>query len=91
MHTPGPWTVLPGNKPGTYVIGNLYRQEDGSIPSIGVREKFANARLIAAAPELLDAAKLALTESERADTHFKNTSPATIALRAAIARATTGE
>jgi len=44
--------------------------------------------LHAAAPDLLEACKIALAESERADKHFKCVSPATVALRAAIAKAT---
>ena len=52
-HTPGPWTVTPDS----FVMA-------GSRPSIGVarvithaKEFVANARLIAAAPDLLDALK----------------------------------
>ena len=58
-HTPGPWAVTPDS----FVMA-------GSRPSIGVarvithaKEFVANARLIAAAPELLEALK-ALVDSQ---------------------------
>lgn len=47
----------------------------------------ANARLIAAAPDLLEACKIALAETLRANEHFKSVSPATAMLEAAIAKA----
>ena len=64
-HTPGPWTITPDS----FVMS-------GTKPSIGVAkiithayEFFANARLIAAAPDLLDAAKLTALHFERMNLH----------------------
>ena len=94
-HTPGPWIAvetedsdypycvqqtLADDGDGYYVAAIVAGQEDCK----------ATARLIAAAPDLLEAARLALAESERADIHFRSTSPATLALRTAIAKAMGG-
>ena len=64
-HTPGPWAVTPDS----FVMA-------GSRPSIGVarvithaKEFVANARLIAAAPDLLEAAKLTALHFERMNLH----------------------
>jgi hypothetical protein len=62
-HTPGPWRVNGFNKRGDRVVGdldggvaNVYCEED-SVRADPIGE--ANAHLIAAAPDLLDACKLA--------------------------------
>jgi hypothetical protein len=68
-HTPGPWKVCVGNSGS--IFGDLNnRAHDGDNPYIGtvagigvdqdIPECTANAKLIAAAPELLTAAKEAL-------------------------------
>lgn len=68
--TPGPWQVVSGN-----VYGNNMRS---LIPANG-----ADARLVAAAPDLLEAIEGLLDALPSATTH-----PAIRAARAAIARAT---
>ena len=56
-HTPGPWRVV-----GSEVWGCRFRLADGrgTYDEKDRRRRNANAQLIAAAPELLEAAKLAL-------------------------------
>ena len=89
-HTPGPWHVTKG--PAAREI----RADDGpyiaSVYDIAVTygERNANARLIAAAPELLDAARLAVDAigQTRDDFGLKvELEKAYLALRAAIAKA----
>ena len=60
-HTPGPWEE---NGPAietvatpTIVVAHVYQEYENSS-AIGISEAFANAKLIAAAPELLDVARL---------------------------------
>lgn len=57
QHTPGPWTMN-----GPTLRGNGYNI--GSVNSHRTSEGAANARLIAAAPELLAALRLALQRAE---------------------------
>jgi hypothetical protein len=85
-HTPGPWRATaiqqrisygPKEARGVYVYG-LDAEEDGA-------EAIANARLITAAPELLEAAK-AIRRYFETGLDPKN-SPAEFALLAAIAKA----
>ena len=52
-HTPGPWLIDRNNKTNIFCIGPCIAEEDGGIPWLDVSE--ADARLIAAAPDLLDA------------------------------------
>lgn len=62
-HTPGPWSV--GMKPGPLVYGPRGELVTPTIPSmLAAGENIANARLIAAAPELLEAAEAALLRLE---------------------------
>ena len=75
LHTPGPW---PTRESATHVTvtnasGDAVFHDDKRIPGV-----MADARLIAAAPELLDACKAALS----ADQHYIEK------CRAAIAKAT---
>lgn len=51
-HTPGPWSVDDASnvRAGEAMIAQTYRNNIG----MSVREELANARLIAAAPELLE-------------------------------------
>ncbi len=58
-HTPGPW-VLQDQKNGHYIIGRIDPQENAAVSF-----NKANATLIAAAPELLEALKLALATIRR--------------------------
>lgn len=85
-YTPGPWVTADGYGPiegGTAVQSthdsNLICSCTGYYGRDGAQ---ANARLIAAAPELLEALQMLL--------EFPNTGPATSAARAAIAKATGG-
>ena len=56
-HTPGPWTatlantIIPAKR--TRIIATAWRNSE--LPSIPEEEQAANAKLIAAAPELLEA------------------------------------
>ena len=87
-HTPGPWEAHDDDGTGTLPCVLSDKVNAGGNFYVAQCNVYADARLIAAAPELLEAAKLALAENKRADLHFKNTSPATDALTAAIAKAT---
>ena len=70
QHTPGPWTQHSQDK--SKIIATGVFNKDGSVIQVGSawgpagrwgevkEEHFANARLIAAAPELLEAAKVIL-------------------------------
>ena len=87
-HTPGPWKARKAAKRGGYVIG-----QDPATPFIGGHyvnishtPQEANARLIAAAPDLLEAAKAMVAGGYVMD--FE--SPEWAALEAAIARAEGG-
>lgn len=59
-HTPGPWEVLPGESRKPYLrvrgtcLGRLYKIANVLL-GFSTEESKANARLIAAAPELLEA------------------------------------
>ena len=80
-HTPGPWFF--NFEAGRYVIshqGNFGPHKALAITGGFYPDLEANARLIAAAPELLEALQMLL--------EFPNTGPATSAARAAIAKAT---
>lgn len=61
-HTPGPWTVWSIN-PGSLAYWGL-RGPTGLAPTLAGPEGEANARLMAAAPELLEALRLAMNDME---------------------------
>jgi ketosteroid isomerase-like protein len=87
-HTPGPWTVADNNEvhcdaKTIAMVADLNWGQYRDAEDNGEAEFEANARLIAAAPELLEALK-ALTD---ADTDFTR-AWAKEAARAAIAKAT---
>lgn len=106
-HTPGPWTVETNDttRCGLLVVDsqNVYVARMEGDHGISVDESLAraeaNARLIAAAPDLLEAAKLALNsyiEAMASEYDFPSsrwidregdTDPAVVLLRAAIAKA----
>lgn len=81
-HTPGPWTVrldydnnITQQKPGRHTIRsndgwNLERIWEGVGTSYTKEQADANARLIAAAPELLQACKDAYEMLDRALAYF---------------------
>lgn len=101
-HTPGPWHVdEPPYEFNRYISGNAHKDGDdwvstsvakvlGNATSRNVTE--ANARLIAAAPELLDAVKeLADLMDAVRDGNYAPDSFTTQPARAAIAKATGAE
>ena len=72
-HTPGPWHI--GMKPGPIIYGPLGEQV--AVPTalfLGAEEARVNARLIAAAPELLEALKglVSIVEDEYPPTDFRH-------------------
>jgi hypothetical protein len=85
-HTPGPWILERDRAKSlsiygdTTFIGEVYHEVDEPSP-----EENANARLIAAAPDLLDACRMALSCMAPDDNDITAR-----ALRAAIAKATGG-
>lgn len=102
-HTPGPWVVKPEKEDDTYLrirgqaLGHRFKiakvlcpaNEDFEQLISEWRETQANARLIAAAPDLLEALQLCLARLEPAMTELEF--EAVDAARAAIAKATGGE
>ena len=111
-HTTGPWTMLPEEADkdylrirgtrlgGRYKVANVHHIRFEGVHAV-VRERddaesMANARLIAAAPELLEAAKLVLEWYEAEDNHsgtdfyqrMQMCRDSEDAIRAAIAKAT---
>jgi hypothetical protein len=54
-HTPGPWRLSAGDETAVYATGhsNIARTYCGGLTGIRLKTAEANARLIAAAPELL--------------------------------------
>jgi len=99
-HTPGPWTVqeLERNRNGyqgwhTYCVrhaSNVHLATIGHVDRYGCERNAANARLIAAAPDLLAAlAKLlALAEAEGIGSEWEASEAAVGTARAAVAKAT---
>ena len=80
-HTPGPWEVVPeGRAESRWIVGDKEGGLDcfmraGRIPWIKPAQADANARLIAAAPELLEALRAMLLW---ADTPQQEASPSWI-------------
>lgn len=69
-HTPGPWEIV--EEEGSYTIANPMIDSDSGaemydpvVWEMGGIDNLANARLIAAAPDLLAAAQLALHKIEQ--------------------------
>ena len=104
-HTPGPWELEEWNSDyGATGDFSIYQsmQKGCRMPIASVQQPFngkrtkANARLIAAAPDLLEAAKLVLAWYESEDDHSKADfyermemcRASEMAIRAAIAKAT---
>lgn len=89
QHTPGPWHVT-GDEHGTMITDNtggqiaLWPQQGGTI------EQCANARLIAAAPDLLDALRRVMRHIP-ADAGGASLGDDLYRARRAIARATKGD
>jgi hypothetical protein len=86
QHTPGPWFATPGNY--AVYVKDAYGDQGDLVCALSgygsnYRLRAANARLIAAAPDLLEACQRALAEAvaDDQDEWFAN-------MRAAIAKAT---
>lgn len=94
-HTPGPWRNMTNQvetmpDKGGAVICEVFALEGEDRHALGV-EADANARLIAAAPELLDVCEIALGVFAWARDHgAQNIEPIADMARAAIAKATGG-
>ena len=58
-HMPGPWAVIPTNAKSYVISGDGGTYDVAIVRDIGKHDNAANARLIAAAPELLEALKMA--------------------------------
>lgn len=90
-HTPGPWRVFGGTDDdrGHVMTSDGYAVADCCLDysSIPTREQLENARLIAAAPDLLAALKEIAEWTERYTTPGH---PISTVARAAIAKATGG-
>ena len=83
QHTPGPWASLPDECDKPYIrirgtqLGSRYKIANVLTPVYEgahereAKETRANARLIAAAPDLLEAAKLVIAWYEAEDDHSK--------------------
>ncbi len=80
--TPGPWVVFPGHNPGIQAPSGTIVTYGNCGESCGIHGKNqeADARLIAAAPELLEALKAVVAIADRKTVEFN-------AARAAIAKA----
>ncbi len=70
QHTPGPWIVKEDDFQAEFVITTQQRQDESKVPICGIDvyfdgqigiEQQANVNLIAAAPELLEALKDAMS------------------------------
>lgn len=95
-HTPGPWQITKDTTRGEFVTYTKVRDgHDGVIAVMHINED-ANARLIAAAPELLAAleaitkAYVELVESDYAPRWNAENDSEVISARAAIAKAKGG-
>lgn len=81
-HTPGPWAQYEGDP---LIIVDSYGASLGEMsagsPNVSRSEQIANARLIAAAPELLDALRAVVSVADRKTVEFD-------LAHAAIAKAT---
>ena len=90
QHTPGPWAV--GSKSGHIETANAWRMsiaicynKDSKADGVSKEEFEANARLIAAAPELLEALNTWLKQYSAEE---YEDCPEVVQTRAAIAKAT---
>lgn len=87
QHTPAPWVVSDNAVFGNHgIIKPLIADLDGRFDD---DESKANARLIAGAPELLDACRCALADLEGIETEH-SMYPTLLRLQAAIAKASGG-
>jgi len=92
QHTTGPWITISGGAPNRPIeiiskglnVATVKGAKAYNVPE-AYSERIANARLIAAAPELLEAAHMALKLIRGSG--FTDNTQALIALREAIAKA----
>jgi len=102
-HTRGPWIAVDGGVlEGDLLITTQDRLDNGLVPIVEIEtdwegafgiEQEANAKLIEAAPDLYEAATLAVTELETLEREMQGIAPEAVSkalplLRAAIAKAT---
>lgn len=94
--TPGPWEVGSGGADGNPnfiycddILGSAVASVPGTYTVISLEQRAANARLIAAAPELLEACQQALYDVVEIKSIGGIEAPSEAKLRAAIAKATT--
>jgi hypothetical protein len=88
-YTPGPWRLSAGDETAIFTgcgkrISAAY---SGGLSGIGIGEAEANARLIAAAPDMIAALQMALIALERSEKERGIRHLETFAVRAAIAKA----
>ena len=95
QHTPGPWGWYWRNEDGKANCGVFWQERKGMAysvcraPSYETQEQWeANAHLIAAAPELLEALVALMPDAEANDFGGPDTGARLAAARAAIAKAT---
>jgi capsular polysaccharide biosynthesis protein len=65
-HTPGPWNLYPNNA-SDWVVRKMFPDGQESHEIARCQSGVDNARLIAAAPDLLAALKMAVSALERSD------------------------
>lgn len=88
-HTPGPWRILPTSRPSQFlVVAGDDKMDRHNGDSFSLQFKTANARLIAAAPDMLEALK-AIESAYDTEIGWQDQVARQIhAVRAAIAKAT---
>ena len=94
-HTPGPWEIVCGGQPGDDGFTIMARNGHGVLaecwpPGVTAEERqtiLANARLIAAAPDLLAAAITLVANHNKPGGHF-HLEPLWLHVESAIAKAT---
>ena len=89
-HTPGPWVVDSGNGTACYIRPADHEPGVMAVAQVckrGWSEKQANARLIAAAPEMLAALKDALDALIQSATEARHIEPTKVVIRAAVDKA----
>ncbi len=65
QHTPGPWLAVDGSTTGRAVIAPEQPKVRRNVAAVGGQNREANARLIAAAPDLFNALAAALDEIDQ--------------------------
>lgn len=90
-YTPGPWWFSQRDEQGRFDIGRgdyvLFCSTGGPLPKDLIGAERANARLIAAAPDLLEALKECLASLDRINGWGSFVSPDRLHAREAIAKA----